>query len=210
MENAGIKQLQQTRVVPLVQADDPETAIAISKALIEGGLSVLEVVLRTEAALHCLGEVVKMFPDAAVGAGTVLSADQSRDVIACGAKFIVSPGLDETSVSVAQSHNIPIFPGIATPSELQRAHNMGLRTVKFFPAGLAGGSKMLKAFSSVFRDMQFMPTGGVSAENLTEFLDIQSVIACGGSWLTPQSAIKNGDFAAITKLAKDAVAIASN
>ena len=130
-------------------------------------------------------------------------------MIARGASFIVSPGLDDASVQVAQSANIPIFPGIATPTELQRARNLGLRTVKFFPAGLAGGPKMLKAFSSVFRDMQFMPTGGVSAENLNEFLEIPSVIACAGNWLTAQTTIKDGDFAAITKLAREAVSIAN-
>lgn len=202
------KALETTRVVPLVQADDPTTAIKISQALIEGGLSVLEVVLRTDEALKCLEAVAAEFPDAHVGAGTVLSAVQSKEVIACGAKFIVSPGLDEASVEVAQAANLPIFPGIATPSELQRARNLGLRTVKFFPAGLAGGPKMLKAFSSVFRDVRFMPTGGVSADNLNEFLSIPAVIACGGSWLTPKSAIDDGDFAAITKLAREALSIA--
>lgn len=202
------KVLEQTRVVPLVQADDPEIAVKISKALIEGGLPVLEVVLRTDAALKCLEAILREFPDAHVGAGTVLGSDQAQDVIARGAKFIVSPGLDEPSVKIAQTHQIPIFPGIATPTELQRAWNLDLRTVKFFPAGLAGGPKMLKAFSSVFRDMRFMPTGGVSAENLAEFLQIPSVVACGGSWLTPPAAVSAGDFAAITELARAAVAIA--
>ena len=208
MTDAITKALIQTRVVPLVQADDPEIALKISQALIEGGLSVLEVVLRTDEALKCLKAIVNEFPDAHVGAGTVLSATQAQEVITRGAKFIVSPGLDEASVKVAKTQQIPIFPGIATPSELQRAWNLGLRTVKFFPAGLAGGPKMLKAFASVFRDMRFMPTGGVSAANLTEFLEIPSVVACGGSWLTPPSAISAGDFAAITKLAREAVAIA--
>ncbi len=202
------RSLKSTRVVPLVQADDPTTAVKISDALIEGGLSVLEVVLRTDEALRCLEAIVTRFPDAQVGAGTVISANQSNEVIARGAKFIVSPGLDEASVKVAQSSNIPIFPGIATPTELQQAWNLGLNTVKFFPAGLAGGPKMLKAFSSVFRDMRFMPTGGVTAANLAGFLEIPSVIACGGSWLTPAAAIKEGDFAAITKLAREAASIA--
>jgi len=208
MTNAITTALQNTRVVPLVQADDPVTAVKISEALIEGGLSVLEVVLRTDDALRCLEAIVDRFPDAQVGAGTVLSARHAKDVIARGAKFIVSPGLDDASVEVAQTQKIPIFPGIATPTELQRAWNLGLRAVKFFPAGLAGGPKMLKALSSVFRDVRFMPTGGVSASNLSEFLEIPSVLACGGSWLTPQAAIKDGDFEAITKLAREALAVA--
>lgn len=208
MNNAITTALQNTRVVPLVQAEDPVMAVKISEALIGGGLTVLEVVLRTDDALRCLEAIVDKFPDAQVGAGTVLSARHAKDVIARGAKFIVSPGLDDASVDVAQTHETPIFPGVATPTELQRAWNLGLRTVKFFPAGLAGGPKMLKAFSSVFRDMRFMPTGGVSAENLAEFLVIPSVLACGGSWLTPAAAIRDGNFAAITKLASDAVSIA--
>jgi len=202
------KALEHVRVVPLVQADDPDTAVKISEALIEGGLSVLEVVLRTDEALKCLEAIVNKFPDAHVGAGTVLSADQSKEVIARGASFIVSPGLDDASVEVAQSLKIPIFPGVATPTELLRAWNLGLRVVKFFPAGLAGGPKMLKAFSSVVRDMRFMPTGGVNAANLAEFLKIPSVLACGGSWLTPQTAIKDEDFAVIAKLAREAISIA--
>ncbi|MEM9495015.1 MAG: bifunctional 4-hydroxy-2-oxoglutarate aldolase/2-dehydro-3-deoxy-phosphogluconate aldolase [Pseudomonadota bacterium] len=208
MANEITKTLEATKVVPLVQADAPDVALKISEALIEGGLSVLEVVLRTDEALKCLEAVAKEFPDAHVGAGTVLSADQSREVIARGASFIVSPGLDEASVDVALTSKVPIFPGVATPSELQRAWNLGLRTVKFFPAGLAGGPKMLKAFASVFREMRFMPTGGVSAANLAEFLAIPSVLACGGSWLTPKAAITDGDFAAITTLAREATAIA--
>ncbi len=206
--NAITRKLEETRVVPLVQADDPETAIRIADALIEGGLTVLEVVLRTDEALKCLEAIVTKFPDAQVGAGTVLSGHQSKAVIARGASFIVSPGLDEASVDVAQSAKIPIIPGIATPTELQRAYNLDLRIVKFFPAGLSGGPKMLKAFASVFRDMQFMPTGGVSASNLAEFLQIPSVLACGGSWLTPQQAINEGNFSEITKLARAAISIA--
>lgn len=200
--------LEKTRVVPLVQSDDPDTALKISEALLEGGLDVLEVVLRTDAALDCLAAIAKEFPDAHVGAGTVLSADQSKEVIARGAGFIVSPGLDEASVNVANGAGLPILPGIATPTELQQAWNLGLRTVKFFPAGLAGGPKMLGAFASVFRDVKFMPTGGVSASNLSEFLAIPSVLACGGSWLTPKDAIADGDFGTITKLAREAISIA--
>ncbi len=202
------KALVQTRVVPLVQANDPDVAVKIAAALIEGGLTVLEVVLRTQEALECLEAIVEKFPDAHVGAGTVLSGDHANEVIARGAKFIVSPGLDEASVKIAQNHNLPIFPGIATPSELQKAWNLSLRTVKLFPASIVGGPKMLKAMASVFRDVQFMPTGGVSAVNLLDYLEIPAVAACGGSWLTPQNAIDKGDFAVITKLAREAVAIA--
>ncbi|MEP3891471.1 MAG: bifunctional 4-hydroxy-2-oxoglutarate aldolase/2-dehydro-3-deoxy-phosphogluconate aldolase [Hellea sp.] len=205
-----ISSLEAKRVVPLVQSDDPKTALKISEALLEGGLDVLEVVLRTDAALDCLEAIAKEFPKAHVGAGTVLSAEQSKEVIRRGASFIVSPGLDEASVNVAKAGDIPILPGIATATELQQAWNMGLRTVKLFPASLVGGPKILKALSSVFRDVRFMPTGGVSPANLSEYLAVPAVLACGGSWLTPKDAIEAGDFAAITKLAKDAIAIAQS
>lgn len=200
--------LESTPVVPLVGSDSPETAVKISKALIEGGLTVLEVVLRTDEALACLEAIVKAFPDAHVGAGTVVTPAQARKVIELGATFVVCPGLDADVVKICQAADIPVLPGVVTATELTQAYNLGLRTVKFFPAGLAGGPKMLKAFGSVFRDVRFMPTGGVNAANLTDFLEIPSVLACGGSWLTPKDAIAAGDFAALTALAKEAVAIA--
>ena len=203
-----LNSLQAKRVVPLVQSDDPKTALRISEALLEGGLDVLEVVLRTDAALDCLEAIAKEFPYAHVGAGTVLSANQSKEVIRRGASFIVSPGLDAASVDVANAAGIPILPGISTATELQQAWNMGLRIVKLFPASLVGGPKILKALSSVFRDVLFMPTGGVNPANLNEYLAVPSVLACGGSWLTPKDAIEAGDFGTITQLAKDAIAIA--
>jgi len=205
-----LNSLEEKRVVPLVQSEDPATALKISEALLEGGLDVLEVVLRTDAALDCLEAIAKEFPQAHVGAGTVLSADQSQDVIRRGATFIVSPGLDPASVKLAQSADIPILPGVSTATEALSAYNMGLRTVKLFPASVVGGPKMLKALGSVYRDMRFMPTGGVNPQNLSDYLAVPSVLACGGSWLTPKAAIEAGDFAAITKLAKDAIAIANS
>ena len=203
-----ISSLQAKRVVPLVQSDDPKTALKISEALLDGGLDVLEVVLRTDAALDCLEAIAKEFPHAHVGAGTVLSAAQSEEVIRRGASFIVSPGLDPASVEVANKADIPILPGISTATELQQAWNLGLRTVKLFPASLVGGPKMAKALSSVFRDVRFMPTGGVNTDNLKDYLAVPAVLACGGSWLTPKDAIERGDFGAITKLAQEAIAIA--
>lgn len=197
-------------VVPLVQLNNSEEAVSISRALLAGGLNVLEVVLRTDAALDCLEAIAKEFPEAHVGAGTVLSADQSKEVIRRGATFIVSPGLDPASVKVANDAGLPILPGIATATELQSAWNLGLKTVKFFPASLTGGPKMLGALASVFRDVSFMPTGGVSAGNLKDYLAIPAVLACGGSWLTPKDAIADGDYAAITKLAQEALDIASD
>jgi len=204
-----ISRLAAAPVVPLVQADDPAVAVAITKALAEGGLTVIEVVLRTPAALDCLQAICELDEDLIVGAGTVLSSAQATTVLERGAQFIVSPGLDEASVGVAQTAGVPIFPGVMTPSEVMKARNLGLEVVKFFPASIAGGIPALKALGSVFGGMQFMPTGGVSAANLPDFLALKSVIACGGSWLTPAADIAAGNYAAVTQLAKDAVAIAS-
>ena len=208
MSETLTERLAQAPIVPLVQAHDVDVAIATVEALLAGGLSVIEVVLRTDAAMVCLEEVARSFPAAVVGAGTVLTPEQAEQAIEAGAKFIVSPGLEKKVVRVAQEAALPIFPGVATATELQNAWNMGLSTVKFFPAGLAGGTDMLKALAAVFRGVRFMPTGGVSAANLGEYLAVPQVIACGGSWLTPSSATTAGDYATVTRLAIAARAIA--
>lgn len=195
-------------VVPLVQADDPVVAVATSRALAAGGLQVAEVVFRTDRALECLQAVADDVPEMIAGAGTVLSAKQAEAALANGAKFIVSPGLDDGVVGVAQEHGVPVYPGTMTPSEVQHAFNLGLETVKFFPASIAGGVPALKALASVFRTMKFMPTGGVSPGNLADFLAVPAVLACGGSWLTPADAIKAGNYDRVTELAAEAVAIA--
>jgi len=200
--------LTKNPVVPLVQADDPAIAVEISRALAAGGLKVAEVVFRTDRALGCLQAVADEVPETMAGAGTVLSASQATAALEHGAKFIVSPGLDDGVVAVAKEHGVPIYPGTMTPTEVQRAFNLGLDTVKFFPASIAGGVPALKALASVFRSMRFMPTGGVSPGNLAEFLSIPAVLACGGSWLTPADRIAAGDYESLTKLAKEALAIA--
>ena len=202
--------LQQTPLIALVQAENPDTAVRTSRALAAGGVAIIEVLFRTDAALDCLAAVAREVPEAVVGAGTVLSAAQAEAALDAGAGFIVSPGLDEGIVGFARSTGTPVYPGIATASELQRAHNLGLDTVKFFPASVAGGIPAVKALSSVFRSMRFIPTGGVSAANLADFLAVPAVLACGGSWLTPASAIENGDFERIRALAQEAVSIAEN
>ncbi len=202
------QRLEKAPVVPLVVPADPQSSIETARALVAGGLTVIEVVLRTTAAMEALEQIVSAVPEATIGAGTVLSDQQARDVLQAGAQFIVSPGLYAPVVQVAQAAKVPVFPGVATASEAQNAWNMGLRTLKFFPASLAGGPAMLKAIGSVFGDVKFMPTGGVSAANLGDYLALPNVLACGGSWLTPKSAIAEGNYNVITKLAAEAVAIA--
>ncbi|HKX57557.1 MAG TPA: bifunctional 4-hydroxy-2-oxoglutarate aldolase/2-dehydro-3-deoxy-phosphogluconate aldolase, partial [Xanthomonadales bacterium] len=186
--------LQSLPVVALIQAEDTAVAVATARALVAGGLTVLEVVMRTEAALDCVRAVKAEVEGAVVGAGTVLNAAHVNAAAEAGAGFIVSPGLSEAVVKTALGLGLPVYPGIATASELQSAWNMGLGTVKFFPASLAGGIPMIKALASVFRSMKFMPTGGISADNLAEYLAVPQVVACGGSWLTPAAAIRAGDY----------------
>ena len=208
MKHSLEDRLRRVPVVPLVQANAPDVAVDITRALVAGGLSVVEVVLRTPEALQCLAAIGQDVPDAIVGAGTVLNEAQALASLEAGAQFIVSPGLDDAVVALAQARAVPVFPGVSTATEAQRAWNLGLRRVKFFPAGSAGGVSMLKSLGSVFRDMKFMPTGGVSAANLTDYLALPSVLACGGSWLTPADAVTRGDYGVITELAREAAEIA--
>jgi len=200
--------LETLPVVPLVQAEAPTVAVDVSRALASGGLTVAEVVFRTDRALECLRAVADDVPEMIAGAGTVLSAAQAQQALDAGAQFIVSPGLDDGVIALCQAAGVPVYPGIYTPTELQRAFNLGLDVVKFFPASIAGGVAAIKAVAGVFRTMRFMPTGGISAKNLADYLAVPSVLACGGSWLTPADAVAAGDFATITRLAEEAIAIA--
>jgi 2-dehydro-3-deoxyphosphogluconate aldolase/(4S)-4-hydroxy-2-oxoglutarate aldolase len=197
-------------VVPLVQANDSDTALKTTRALADGGLSLVEVVLRTDEALDCLAAICEQLPDVIAGAGTVLSVEQAERSMDRGARFVVSPGLDDGVVKACQARDIPVYPGVATASEIQHAANLGLKTLKFFPANINGGVPALKAYSSVFRDLRFMPTGGVSAKTLPDYLGVPAVLACGGSWLTPADAIAAGDYERVTALAEEARAISQS
>lgn len=200
--------LKEIPVVPVVVIDDADKAVPVAKALVAGGLPIIEVTMRTAAAPEAIAAIAEQVPDAFIGAGTVLSADHAKTIVAAGAKFIVSPGLHNDVVSAAAELSVPIIPGVATATETQQAWNMGIKTLKFFPAGQAGGIPMIKALAAVFRDVVFMPTGGVSADNLKDYLAVPAVLACGGSWLTPASAIADGDYDQITALASEALALA--
>lgn len=200
--------LEKASVVPVVVIDDADRAVPVAQALVDGGLPIIEVTMRTAAAAEAIFAIASEVPDAVVGAGTVLSGEQAHAIVAAGASFIVSPGLHDDVVTAAYDLSVPIIPGVATATEVQYAWNQGLRTLKFFPAGQAGGLGMIKAFTSVFGDVVFMPTGGVSPKNLRDYLEVPSVIACGGSWLTPSDAVENGDYDRLAELAAEAVAIA--
>lgn len=208
MSNTLSERLAAAPVVPLIGQNDAARAVKTAQALGAGGLTVIEVVMRSDEAQKGMEAILAETEGLIVGAGTVLTVDQAKSVVASGAEFIVSPGLVDDIARYCLDEGIPFFPGTMTAGEVQRAYALGLREVKFFPASLAGGVPMLKALSSVFREMRFMPTGGVSAGNLAEFLALPSVLACGGSWLTPKEAVASGDYSKITNLAEEAVAIA--
>ncbi|MFK7888467.1 MAG: bifunctional 4-hydroxy-2-oxoglutarate aldolase/2-dehydro-3-deoxy-phosphogluconate aldolase [Gammaproteobacteria bacterium] len=205
--DALTERLTAAPLVPLIQSDDPDEALHVMRALARGGIRVVEVVLRTERAYDVARALAAAEDDITVGVGTVLSEQHARDAVATGAEFLVSPGFDPAVVRTSHELNTPILPGVATASEAQCAWNLGLRKLKFFPATQSGGVGMLKALSSVFRDVQFMPTGGISPANVADFVALDAVLACGGSWLTPSAAIAAGDWDAITKLAADGLAL---
>jgi 2-dehydro-3-deoxyphosphogluconate aldolase/(4S)-4-hydroxy-2-oxoglutarate aldolase len=201
--------LREVPVLPVIVLQRSVDAVPVAAALIEGGIPIFEITLRTEAGLPSIEEVAKKFPDALTGAGTVLDESQARQAIDAGSRFIVSPGWDDGVVETARAADIPVVPGVATASEVQRAYNSGLRVLKLFPAGIAGGIPMLKALSSVYSEVGFVPTGGVSAANLADFLALPNVKAVGGSWLTPAQAIADGNFEEITRLSVEARKVAA-
>lgn len=194
-------------VLPVVVLEHDAKAEALAEAVIAGGGSLIEITLRTASGLAAIRRLSGR-SDIVVGAGTVLTPGQAREAQAAGARFIVSPGLDAPTVDAARAAGLAMIPGVATASEIQAARRLGLRIVKFFPAAALGGPSALRALSETFRDMRFVPTGGVRADDLNDYLQIPSVLACGGSWLAPQDLIAAGDFAAITQRIRAALAIA--
>ena len=196
-------------VIPLIEADDPATGVATARALQAGGISVVEVVQRTDASLEALKEIACEVPGLLVGAGTVLNAQQADACLAAGARFVVSPGLDPALVEFVQERGVDALPGVMTPTEAQRALSLGLELVKFFPAATAGGVNAVRALASVFRGLCFVPTGGISADNLAKYLALDNVAGCGGSWMTPPDAIAGRDFDRVTALAAEAITIAA-
>lgn len=196
--------MRRTGIVPVVVLDDAKDAVPTANALLAGGVSVMEITFRTAAAADSIKAVSENCPEMFVGAGTVVTLDQCKKALECGAKFIVSPGFDPEVVSWCVERNIPITPGCVTPTEIMAAMKLGLNVVKFFPAGVYGGLKAMKALSAPFGGIEFISTGGVDAKNLKEYLEAPFVHAVGGSWLCPKKEIATGNFDAITALCKEA------
>lgn len=197
----------ETGIVPVVVLNNVEDAVPLAGALLKGGIDFMEITFRTECAAECISVISKEVPDMTVGAGTVLNIEQAKLAVDCGAKFIVSPGLDEATVKWAIENDIPVIPGTVTPTEIMKAISLGLKVVKFFPADVYGGIKAIKALSAPFGQVKFLPTGGVSEANLNEFAANKSVIAVGGSWVCKKDDIINHDWDKITMLSENAVKI---
>ncbi|MBQ8843886.1 MAG: bifunctional 4-hydroxy-2-oxoglutarate aldolase/2-dehydro-3-deoxy-phosphogluconate aldolase [Elusimicrobiaceae bacterium] len=201
-----LNEISNIGIVPVIALENAEQAVPLAKALIDGGLPCAEVTFRTAAAEESIRQMTRHFPDMLVGAGTILTAEQADKAVAAGARFIVSPGLNEEVVRHCQKIGVPIIPGVATPSEVEKALSLGLTTLKFFPAEAAGGLAMIKAMSAPYSQVKFMPTGGINAKNVNSYLSFKKVIACGGSWMVSKELINSGNFAEITRLTKEAVA----
>lgn len=197
-------------VVPVVVLEDAKNALPLAKALTESGLPCAEVTFRTDAAEESIRLMCSEYPDMAVGAGTVLTIRQIDRAVAAGAKFIVSPGFDPDIVDYCLKKDIPVFPGCATPSEVAQAAKRGMKLVKFFPAEQAGGIAMIKALAAPYTMMKFMPTGGISAKNLKDYLSFDRVLCCGGSWMVKGDLIQNGDFNKIRELTEEAVELTAS
>lgn len=194
-------------VIPVIVLHRVQDAVPMARALVEGGVKVLEVTLRTPAALACIEAIAREVPEAIVGAGTLRVAADAQAAKDAGSRFAVSPGYTAALGSACRDAGLPLLPGVATASEVMAAMADGLQFLKFFPATAAGGIPMLKALAGPFPDIAFCPTGGITVETAPQFLALPNVKVCGGSWLTPQAAVDAGDWAQITRLAKAASAL---
>jgi len=197
-----------SRVVPVIVVTKAAQAVPLAEALLEGGIDAMEITLRHAAGLAAIEAVAKGVPAMQVGAGTVTVAGDMARVKEAGARFALSPGMTDVLVAEAMAHRLPFVPGVMTPGEVMRARDHGFKLVKLFPAAQAGGLGMLKALGGPLPDMQFCPTGGISLANLQDYLRLDNVAMVGGSWLTPLELVEAGDWAAITRLAREATELA--
>jgi 2-dehydro-3-deoxyphosphogluconate aldolase/(4S)-4-hydroxy-2-oxoglutarate aldolase len=204
---AVVARLQSARVVPVTTLDDASQAEAVCAALVRGGLPCIEIAFRTAAAVEALGRVSAV-AGLLVGAGTVLSPEQAQLAAEAGADFAVAPGLNEDVVEACRKAGLPFVPGIATPSEIERARALGLHTLKVFPVEQLGGPGFIKAIALAYRDVGFLPTGGVAAETLRAYLAEPSVIACAGSWIVKRDLLQGGRFDEVERLAREAAELA--
>lgn len=200
--------ISEKRIVPVVKLERAEDALPLAKALMDGGLPVAEVTFRTAAAKEAIHLIRSKYPDMLCGAGTVVNIEQAEEAAEAGAAFIVSPGFSTEVIEFAVGKNIPVLPGCCTPTEIIAAMRYNLKVVKFFPAKQYGGLETIKALAAPFPGIRFMPTGGIGAQNLREYLDNEVIYACGGSWMVSEKLILEKRFDEITRLTKEAVELA--
>jgi 2-dehydro-3-deoxyphosphogluconate aldolase/(4S)-4-hydroxy-2-oxoglutarate aldolase len=192
-------------IIPVIKLQDASKAVPLARALLAGGIDVIEITFRTGAAAQAIAAIAAEAPDMTPGAGTVLTPDHLQAAKDAGARFIVSPGLDADIVKAAQSYGLTVIPGAVTPTEITAALKLGLKTVKFFPAQIYGGASAIKSLAAPFSDIKFIPTGGIGQSSAPEYWKIPQVLAVGGTWMAPERLIEAGDFSAIERMAADAV-----
>lgn len=202
-----MQQLKKIGIIPVVVLNDAKDALPLAHCLMEGGLPCAEVTFRTAAAEESIRQMVKAYPDMIVGAGTVLTCEQADRAIDAGAKFIVSPGFNPKVTEYVLKKGVPMTPGVQTPTEIEAALQFDLDVVKFFPAEPAGGLKMIKALAAPYVGLQFMPTGGINANNVRDYLAYDRIVACGGSWMVNGSLVKEGKFDEILAMVREAADI---
>lgn len=203
--DAVVDELENVGIVPVIKLENVDDAEKLAKALVDGGINCAEVTFRAAGADKVIKKMTKAFPDMLVGAGTVLTCEQADAAIKAGAKFIVAPGFNEKVVKHCLDKGVPAAPGVSSASEIERAMELGLDFVKFFPAEQAGGLPYIKAVSAPYSSMRFMPTGGVTADNLNTYLSFKKIVCCGGSWIVPPALVNAGDWAGITALCREAI-----
>jgi 2-dehydro-3-deoxyphosphogluconate aldolase/(4S)-4-hydroxy-2-oxoglutarate aldolase len=199
--------LRQIGVVPVITIDRPQDAVPLARALLDGDIGCAEITFRTSSAEEAIHRISSECHQMLIGAGTVLTVPQAEQAVRVGAQFIVSPGFDPSIVDWCQGHNVPVLPGVATPTEISMALAKGVKVLKFFPAEEIGGVRMLKALYAPYSEVQFIPTGGIKAHNLAEYLALPNVVACGGSWMATGSMISEGKFDEIARVSGEARAI---
>jgi 2-dehydro-3-deoxyphosphogluconate aldolase/(4S)-4-hydroxy-2-oxoglutarate aldolase len=202
-----IERISQLKLVPVVKLENPVDAVPLARALIEGGLPIAEITFRTDAAEQAIKNIKEEVPEIFLGAGTVLTVENVKKAVDAGATFIVTPGFNPEVVDYCLEHDIVITPGVNSPTQVEMGLSRGLTVLKFFPAEVSGGIKMLKAFAGPYTGVKFIPTGGIKADNLADYLATKNVLACGGSWIASSSLIAEGKFDEITALVKEAVEV---
>ncbi|WP_029568111.1 bifunctional 4-hydroxy-2-oxoglutarate aldolase/2-dehydro-3-deoxy-phosphogluconate aldolase [Helicobacter pylori] len=207
MQDKTIEVLQISPIVPVVVIEDIKDAVPLAQSLIEGGIHIIEVTLRSSCALEAIELIAKNVPKMRVGAGTILNPTQLEQAQNRGAEFLISPGLTIKLLEYAKKKDMPLIPGVSSSSEVMQALELGYSTLKFFPAEYCGGVKLLNAFNGPFKGVKFCPTGGISADNMRSYLNLENVLCVGGSWLTPKNLIQNKEWDKITEICKRSLAL---